>query len=129
MARRLNARAQDFDREFAALIEAQRDTDEDVSRSVRDIIADVRAKGDAALIAFALRFDGAELSLASLRVSDDEIAAADRACPEALKDALRFAALRIEAYHRRQLPSDESFRDGIGASLGWRWRPLQSVGK
>src|SRR5579864_5409975 len=126
MARRLNAGARDFDRDFAALIGQKRDTDEDVSRSVEAIIADVRANGDAALIALARRFDRAELTPQTLRVSDAEIAAAEQACAEDVKDALRSAASRIEAYHRRQLPSDESFRDGTGASLGWRWRALQS---
>jgi histidinol dehydrogenase len=128
MARRLNAGAQGFDREFAALIEKQRDTDEDVSESVRKIIAEVRSKGDEALIAFARRFDRADLTLSTLRVSDEEISAAERACAQEIKDALHYASSRIEAYHRRQLPADESFRDGVGASLGWRWRPLQSVG-
>jgi len=128
MARRLNARAHDFEKDFAALIATKRDTDEDVSQSVRQIIAEVRAKGDDALIALARRFDRAELTTQTLRISDAEIAAADKACGDAIKDALRFAAARIEAYHRRQLPSDDSFDDGAGVSLGWRWRPLQSVG-
>jgi histidinol dehydrogenase len=63
-----------------------------------------------------------------LRVSPDEITAAWRGAAQDLKDALSLAASRIEAYHRRQLPKDESFTDETGATLGWRWGALSSVG-
>jgi histidinol dehydrogenase len=128
MPRRLDARADDFETGFAALVEARRETDEDVSHAVQAIIADVRARGDAALIDLSRRFDRVELTQATLRVSASEIAAAEAACAPDVKDALHMAAARIEAYHRRQLPSDESFTDEIGATLGWRWRALSSVG-
>ena len=127
MPRRLDAQAADFEREFAALI-GPRDTEEDVVRAVQGIIADVRARGDAALIELSRRFDRVELTAATLRVSDDEIAAAERECPVEVRNALRVAAARIRGYHERQLPKDESFTDSIGATLGWRWRPLSSVG-
>jgi histidinol dehydrogenase len=128
MPRRLDARAKDFESAFAALIEHRSDAEEDVSRSVKAIIADVRADGDAALIALSRRFDHVDLSIETLRVSPDEIAAADRGCAQEVKDALSLAASRIETYHRRQLPKDESFTDETGAMLGWRWGPLSSVG-
>jgi len=128
MPRRVDARAKDFESAFAALIEHRSDAEEDVSRSVKAIIADVRADGDAALIALSRRFDHVDLSIETLRVSPDEIAAADRGCAQDVKDALSLAASRIETYHRRQLPKDESFTDETGAMLGWRWGPLSSVG-
>jgi histidinol dehydrogenase len=128
MMRRLDARDADFESRFAALIEATREGEDDVSRNVKDIIADVRARGDAALIELSRRFDRVELSTDSLRVPADEIAAAERGCAADLKAALHLAAARIEAYHTRQLPKDESFTDETGATLGWRWRPLSSVG-
>ena len=128
MPRRLDARDDDFESRFAALIEGTREAEEDVSRSVQSIIADVRARGDAALIELSRRFDRVELTQETLRVSADEIAAAEEACAAGVKDALTIAASRIEAYHRRQLPKDESFTDETGATLGWRWGPLSSVG-
>jgi histidinol dehydrogenase len=128
MAVRLDAGAKDFEKTFTALIDAKREADEDVSRVVKDIIAQVRAKGDAALIELSRRFDRAELTADNLRVGADEIAAADHACPKDVREALTLAASRIEAYHRRQMPKDESFTDEIGAKLGWRWRSLASVG-
>jgi histidinol dehydrogenase len=128
MARRLNARDKDFEAAFAALIAGTREAEEDVSRAVKDIIAEVRAKGDAALIQFSRRFDRVELTPETLRVSPEEIASATRGAASDVMKALQLAASRIESYHVRQLPKDENFTDETGASLGWRWRPLSSVG-
>ena len=128
MARRLDARAPDFEGQFAQLIEHARDEEDDVSRIVKGIIADVRARGDAALIELSARLDRVELAPESLRVSPKEINAAEKSAPPDVKDALHLAASRIEAYHKRQLPKDESFTDAAGATLGWRWGPLSSVG-
>jgi histidinol dehydrogenase len=128
MARRLKATDRDFAAQFKALVDSRRDADEDVSRAVREIIAEVRRDKDEALIRFSRRFDGVELTPATLRVSASEVDAADRGASPEVKDALRLAASRIEDYHARQLPKDESFTDALGAKLGWRWRPLDSVG-
>lgn len=128
MARRLDARAPDFEGAFAALIGAKRETEDDVAASVRGIIADVRARGDAALIELSARFDKVELSEKTLRINPAEIMAAERECMIASLNALDVAAKRIETYHRRQLPKDEHFTDDTGAKLGWRWTALDSVG-
>jgi histidinol dehydrogenase len=128
MARRLDAAAPEFAQSFDALLNAKREVEEDVAAAVRGIVAEVRARGDAALIELTARFDRVALTPQSLRVREDEIAAAERACtPEALK-ALDVAAGRIEAYHRRQLPEDARYTDETGATLGWRWTALDSVG-
>jgi histidinol dehydrogenase len=80
------------------------------------------------LFALSQRFDKVTLTRETLRVSADEVDAAERACAASVIDALRIAAARIEAYHRRQLPKDERFTDASGVRLGWRWGPLSSVG-
>jgi len=128
MARRLDSRAPDFDAQFASLIAQDRETAEDVTASVRTIIAEVRARGDAALIDFSAKFDRAALTRATLRVAEDEIAGAEAQCDAKALSALDVAAKRIEAYHRRQIPTDESFTDETGTTLGWRWTALESVG-
>jgi histidinol dehydrogenase len=128
MARRLDARAPDFESAFAALLDAKRGMNEDVALAARAIIADVCAHGDAALIELSERFDKVKLTPQTLRLGADEIAAAEAQCSvEALK-ALDVATKRIEVYHRRQLPKDDSFTDETGATLGWRWTALDSVG-
>src|SRR5258708_6138607 len=118
MPRRLDARAKNFASELAALIESKRDAEDDVSRDVKVIIAEVRAGGDAALIALSRRFDRVELSAETLRVSPDEIAGAWRTCAQDIKNALSLAASRIETYHRRPLPQDENLTHETGAMLG-----------
>ena len=95
---------------------------------MRAIIADVRARGDAALIDLSRRFDHAELTLETLRLTDAEIDAAQAQCDARALSALDVAARRIEIYHRRQVPADDSFTDETGATLGWRWTALDSVG-
>jgi histidinol dehydrogenase len=126
MARRLDARAPDFESAFETLLNAKREQDKDVAASVRAIIADVRSRGDAALIELTERFD--KVRLTSLRLSADEVDSSETQCSKEALNALDVAAKRIETYHRRQLPKDDSFTDETGATLGWRWTPLDSVG-
>ncbi len=128
MVARLNAREKDFAQKFSNLVEETRDGEEDVSRVVREIIADVRARGDAALCEYGKRFDRIDLTAETLRVEEDEIEAAENAATPELREALQLAARRIETYHLRQIPEDERFSDETGAQLGWRWRPVESVG-
>jgi len=128
MARILDAAAPDFESAFAALISAKRETEEDVAAAVRAIIAEVRARGDAALIELSAKFDKVQLTSETLRISAGEIAVAEKQCSKAALNALDVAAKRIETYHRRQLPKDDSFTDETGATLGWRWTALDSVG-
>ena len=128
MARRLDASAPNFESAFAALLDGTRETKEDVANAVRAIIVDVRTRGDEALIELSKRFDKVTLTPQTLRLGADEIAAAEAQCSAETLKALDVAAKRIETYHRRQLPKDDSFTDETGATLGWRWTPLDSVG-
>ena len=128
MARRLNTRDKNFATDFEALLFAKRDVEEDVAAGVKRIIADVRARGDAALVELSNKFDRANLTEATLKIPAAEIDAAVAQVPAAQKNAIETAAARIEAYHRRQLPEDADFKDGTGARLGWRWTPVDSAG-
>lgn len=95
--------------------------------AVRPILAEVREKGDAAVLAYAQRFDGASLTPAMLRVTSEEVRRAfDNLSPEAI-EALKLAAARIETFHHRQLP-DSWFLTEEGAVLGQLYRPLDAVG-
>ncbi|MGD0562934.1 MAG: histidinol dehydrogenase [Roseiarcus sp.] len=128
MAITLDMGAADFEPRFRALLEAKRESAGDVDAAAAAIIADVRARGDAALAEYTLRFDRVDLSRSGFRIEPEEIDAALAACdPKALR-ALEFAHERVLAYHRRQSPSDVSFVDALGVELGWRWRPIDSVG-
>ncbi len=128
MPLRLDATAPGFERDFSAFLGRNLDTDENVDRIVADIVADVRARGDAALIDYTKKFDKVETGAKGLRISDAERHAAAAKVPSAQREALEFAARRIEAFHRSLLPKDVDFTDQTGTRLGARYRPLDSVG-
>ena len=118
----------DFDAAFAALLTMKREDAPDVDAVVAGIIADVRERGDAAVIELTERFDRLSLTPQSMAFSAGEIAAeCDKVSPED-RAALELAAARIRAYHERQMPEDQRWTDGAGASLGWRWTAVSAAG-
>jgi histidinol dehydrogenase len=126
--RRLATADGDFAAAFAALLDAPRESAARVDRAVAEIIADVRARGDAAVCELTARFDRVSVTPATMRVSAAEIDAAVAAIPEALAAALDLAATRIERFHAAQRPADLRLDEAPGLSLGLRWTPLDSVG-
>lgn len=125
---RLSTRDPDFENRFSVLLGAKREVSEDVDRAVAAIIADVRARGDAALAEYSLRFDAVDLAGSGIRISATEIDAARAACNPVHLEALEFAATRIRAFHERQKPQDQLFEDQLGVRLGWRWSAIAAVG-
>jgi histidinol dehydrogenase len=125
---RLDARTQDFAERFRVFLDAKRETAEDVEQVVRGIIADVIARGDAALVELSKKFDRIDLGKVGLAVSAADINAAAGSCDRTALDALKLARDRIEAYHRRQLPKDDHFTDPLGVELGSRWNAIESAG-
>src|SRR5437899_3163611 len=106
MPLRLDTRSPDFGASFDALLKMKREVAEDVDEAVQVIIAEVIAKGDAALIGYSRKFDRIDLEKLGLRVGGADIDAAVARCsPDALA-ALRLAHARIIAFHERQLPQD-----------------------
>ncbi len=128
MARRLDASAPEFSAAFDRLVSAREQVSADAIEAARKIIADVRARGDTALIGLTQRFDGIALGPSELRVSEAEIDAAERDCTKEQLNAIDVAVRRIESFHRRQLPRNGCFVDEVGVELGWRWTALDSVG-
>ena len=128
MPYRLDSRAPDFASSFDAFVAGKREAMADVETSVRAIIADIIARGDAALIEASRTYDRVDLAAIGLKIAPDEIEMAYVACDRKALDALVFARDRIEAFHARQLPRDESFVDALGVELGWRWSAIESVG-
>jgi histidinol dehydrogenase len=118
----------DFETRFQAVLSAKREDSPDVDDVVAGIIADVRKRGDAAVLDLTSKFDRLDLTAAQLRVSDAEIDAEIAKVPEAERAALETAADRIRAYHARQMPKDEMWTDPDGATLGWRWTPVSAAG-
>ena len=117
-----------FEADFAALLNEARETGESVDKAVGAIIADVRARGDAAVFDYTHRFDRLRLTAQTLRVSVAEIDAAVAKIAPELMAALDLAAERIEVFHRAQLPADLQMTDTAGLTLGMRWGALDAVG-
>ena len=124
----LNASDAGFELAFTALLSAKREDSPDVDATVADIIADVRARGDAAVIDLTRRFDRIALTEDTLAISVDEVKRAVDLVPAAERAALETATQRIRAYHARQLPQDAEWTDAAGATLGWRWTPVSAAG-
>jgi histidinol dehydrogenase len=124
----LDMQSADFERRFAALVAAKRESSADVDLTVADIIDDVRQRGDASLAELSLRFDRVEIGRLGLRIDAAEIEAAIGACQKQALEALKLAHARVMDYHLRQKPADVCFTDLLGVELGWRWRPIHSVG-
>jgi histidinol dehydrogenase len=125
---KLDKRAKDFEKAFETLLATKREGATDVDQAVQKIIADVVARGDAALVDYSRQFDRVDLAALGLAVSAKDITAAKHAAaPEALA-ALNFAQQRITAFHEMQRPQDLMFTDPLGVELGWRWQPIEAVG-
>ncbi len=124
----LDTAAGDFETHFSRLLAVKREVSEDVDIVVRAIIDDVRARGDEALIELSKRFDDVDLRQVSLRVADEEIDAAIATADSETYKALEFAHERISAYHQRQLPDDDFYKDATGAQLGHRWTAIEAAG-
>jgi len=125
---RLDASAPDFAARFHAFLATKREGAEDVEAAVREILAAVAQRGDAALIELTQRFDRLDLNRVGMRVTAAEIDAAVADCETGALDALKLAHHRITAYHARQKPTDERFVDALGVELGHRWTPIAAVG-
>ncbi len=128
MPLRLKTADAGFARAFARLLAMKRERAGDVDGAVAAILADVRKRGDRAVIDYTERFDGVRLTPARLRVGEDEMAEAERSADRQALAALGLAKGRIEAYHRRQRPKDFDYRDRQGVRLGARWRAVEAVG-
>ena len=124
----LDSREPGFEGRFAALLGMKREDSPDVDAVVAGIIAEVRARGDAALIELTAKFDRLALAPGGLAFSEAEIDAACDAVPAPERAALEMAAARIRDYHARQRPEDARWVDETGAELGWRWSAVQAAG-
>lgn len=124
----LNAADANFETQFTALLGAKREDSPDVDAVVAEIIADVRARGDAAVLELTAKFDRLELTPETLRFSEEEIENYYAQVTAEERAALELAAERIRAYHARQMPEDQSWTDDSGATLGWRWTAVSAAG-
>jgi histidinol dehydrogenase len=128
MPLRLDSQSADFTERFRSLLAVKREAAQDVEQIVRGIVADVSARGDIALFELTAKFDRIDLAKTGLRVTTAEIEIAAKACQGEALEALKLARDRIEAYHRRQRPTEERFTDPLGVEMGAKWTAIEAVG-
>ncbi|ART54305.1 histidinol dehydrogenase [Acidovorax carolinensis] len=129
---RLSTAAATFEADFAARLHWSADTDAAIEQRVADILADVRQRGDAAVLETTQRFDGLTASgMAALELTQAELKAAFDAIPAVQREALQAAAARVRRYHEAQKKASGeswSYRDDDGTLLGQKVTPLDRVG-
>jgi histidinol dehydrogenase len=125
---RLDTEDQDFEARFAALLLTKRESSDDVGKAVAKIIADVRKRGDEAVVELTNQFDKTTITSETLRFTEEEIDRADRRVTPEVREALVFAHDRIRAHHEKQRPQDHIYTDALGVTLGTRWTPIEAVG-
>jgi histidinol dehydrogenase len=130
--RQLATTGADFEAAFQRVLHWSEETDQAIETRVAEILADVRARGDAAVLEYTRRFDGVNASaIAELEIPRAELLAALDAIPPAQRRALEAAAQRVRGYHERQLEAcgrSWSYRDADGTLLGQKVTPLDRVG-
>ena len=129
---RLSTAQADFETLFQQRLHWSADTDTAIEQRVADILADVKARGDAAVLDYTARFDGLQAAaVAELELHQADFKAAFDGLPEAQKRALQDAAARIRSYHQAQKKAcGESwqYRDADGSLLGQKVTPLDRAG-
>ena len=124
----LDSRDADFPAQFDALLNSKREASTEVGDAVAAIIADVRARGDAALLEYTRRFDRLDITAEGLAFSAEEIADAVARVPAETQAALEVAHERIRAHHEKQRPADHVYTAALGVTLGTIWTPIEAVG-
>lgn len=129
---RLSTQSADFDAAFKARLHWSAEADAAIEQRVAEILADVQARGDAAVLEYTHRFDGlAAEGMKALTLTADELRAAFDGLPAEQREALEAAARRVRSYHEAQKKASGetwSYRDEDGTLLGQKVTPLDRVG-
>ena len=126
---RLDASSPDFSARLKTLLAYAEDADEAVERAAQTILADVKVRGDAAVLDYTAKFDGVKAaSTNDLRVSASDIANALHTIPVATRSALEAAAARVRTYHEKQKAASWTYTEADGTVLGQQVMPLDRAG-
>lgn len=127
--RRLQSSQPNFSEQLNALLDGRSDSDTDVAKVVADIIAEIRQRGDQALVEYTQRFDRLTVgNAAELSIPMEKLSAALDSLPADQREALEVAAMRIQDYAEKQKLESWIFTDTLGNRLGQKITPLASVG-
>lgn len=128
MIKRLDASAEDFDSSLQTLLSSSDEPEKSVLDTVSQIISDVRARGDEALLEYTNRFDRRSASIESLEISQQDLESALERIPVSLRKNLEHAAKRVREFHDKQRQTTWTYEDDAGNVLGQKITPLDRVG-
>ena len=127
--KRLSSTDADFKVRLDALLAFEGAQDESIDQTVAAILADVKVRGDAAVVEYTNRFDRlSAASMGELELSQDELHKALNGLPAVQRAALEAAAARVRAYHERQPLQSWQYEEADGTMLGQMVTPLDRVG-
>jgi histidinol dehydrogenase len=127
--RRLDTRQPDFDARLGELLAFEAAQDPAIDAAVASILADVRTRGDAALLDYTRRYDRLDVATASaLQIPVSDLERAGQGLPAAQRQALETAAQRVRDYHEKQVARSWSYREPDGTELGQQITPLDRIG-
>jgi histidinol dehydrogenase len=127
--RQLSSSAENFSAELSALLAFEETADEKLEATVAAILADVRVRGDAAVLEYTAKFDRLSLgNAAAMELPREELRSAFEGLPDDQSKALQAAAVRVTEYHQKQVQASWSYKDDYGTLLGQQVTPLDRVG-
>ena len=118
----------EFLTKFSNFLQVRDRARNDIMESVKKIVAEVKNRGDQALIEYTKKFDNVDLNDAGLFFTPSEIKGSISRCKNVDKDAIDLSVDRILKFHKKQIPSNVNWKDQLGIELGWVWRPIERVG-
>jgi len=125
---RLDSQQDGFAEKLDALLAREADTGDDVQGLVAAILADVKARGNAALCEYTERFDGWACNGETIEITRERMEKAWHAVSDMDRESLQLAVDRIRAYHEHQIQDNWEYTDSVGMTLGQRITPLDRVG-
>ena len=117
-----------FIRDFTNFLESRKQSNTEIMDLVREMIEDVKINKDAALIKYTKKFDKIDLNRLGLFFEPNEIEESRGKIATEERTAIDLSIARILDFHKKQMPSNLSWKDELGTQLGWVWKPIDRVG-
>lgn len=128
MLKRLDTSSDNFDSSLQSLLSSTDEPDQSIVETVTKVIADIRARGDAALLEYTNQFDRRSATIESLEISKEDLDSALKRIPDELRNSLEHAAKRVREFHEKQKQTTWTYEDEEGNVLGQKITPLDRVG-
>ena len=113
---------------FTNFLQTREQTNDEVTKSVKKVIEDVKNNGDAAVIGYTKKFDNVDLFIKGFFFQPKEIEESVSKIDQKDREAIELSIARITEFHKKQMPVNLDWKDELGVELGWVWKPIERVG-